>query len=410
MEYTELLYDFVDGTTDVAQEQTLFMALASHEDLRADLKQLLAMKTAVQNDSKAFNPPAESTLALFSTLGFTAPQMVNPSTAKASLASRSAKFIGGASSAIATGLIMSSITALSMYFLMSNRAENSTVKIAERTNINTPAALAGMSQSNSSNTAVETIRTVTLPPKEIIKYIYVTVPAVQSNAAAILPTNRNSESESSVETTEQSYPPVMTTDVRTLALSQSTPSNNSGWKQLDYDAELMPSPIDKTPASNISRWALELRRIDTRSYTEQTFISKTPDINNLAFTALYSLNSRLSVGIEVAQEQSFQKFTTINGAGRLVLTEQHPTLHSVAGVIRYTPIELGKFQPIIQASGGGSEIGAFGRGLVGVQYFPETFLSFVIGAEANIQRFTNGQNLVFTTSKYGLSYGMSFHF
>ena len=409
MEYSELLYDFVDGTTDVTQEQTLFAALASHEDLRADLKQLLAMKTAVQNDSKAFNPPAESTLALFSTLGFAAPPMVSPSVAKASFASRAIKAISGASTAIATGLIMSSITALSMYLLMNNHAEKSMVKTAEKSSV-APSTLAGINSSANTNTATETIRTVTLPPKEIIKYVYVNVPAAQSSMAAIPPSVARSESEPADESTENSTPPIMTTDVRTLALSQSIPNSNSGWKQVDYDAELMPSPIDKTPASNISRWTLELRRIDTRSYVEQTFISKTPAINNLAFSALYSLNSRLSVGLEVAQEQAFQKFTTTDDVGRQVITEQHPTIHSVAGILRYTPIQLGKFQPLFQASIGGYEFRSFGRGLIGVQYFPETYLSFVIGAEANLQRYDNGQGINYSTSKYGLSYGMSFHF
>lgn len=296
-----------------------------------------------------------------------------------------------------------------MYLLMNNHAEKSMVKTAEKSSV-APSTLAGINSSANTNTATETIRTVTLPPKEIIKYVYVNVPAAQSSMAAIPPSVARSESEPADESTENSTPPIMTTDVRTLALSQSIPNSNSGWKQVDYDAELMPSPIDKTPASNISRWTLELRRIDTRSYVEQTFISKTPAINNLAFSALYSLNSRLSVGLEVAQEQAFQKFTTTDDVGRQVITEQHPTIHSVAGILRYTPIQLGKFQPLFQASIGGYEFGSFGRGLIGVQYFPETYLSFVIGAEANLQRYDNGQGINYSTSKYGLSYGMSFHF
>ena len=68
MEYNELLYDFVDGTTDVSQEQALFAELAGSEELRSDLKQLLAIRLAVQNDTKAYIPPDSSTLSLFSSL------------------------------------------------------------------------------------------------------------------------------------------------------------------------------------------------------------------------------------------------------------------------------------------------------------------------------------------------------
>ncbi|MBS1536427.1 MAG: hypothetical protein JST20_01605 [Bacteroidetes bacterium] len=406
MEHSELLYDFMDGTTNAVQEQTLFMALASQEELRADLKELLAIKTAVQNDSKAYNPPVESTLALFSTLGFAAPQM--PVIPKAGVFSRASTFIGSSSKAILTGLAMSSVTAVAMFLLMNNKAVNDTVSAADKVNA-TSTSIAEMSNSNSLSTPIEIIKTVKVPPKEIIKYVYITVPEHQS-AAVVTPSEIPVATSISLsETNEKSSPAIIDADYHTPTISQNSMRNSSKWKSVDYDASQLPNAIDNPSPSSISRWTLELRRIDTRSTIEPTFISQTPLLNNLAVTALYSLSSEFAAGIEVANEQSFQRFTSKDNAGRTLLYEQNPTLPSVAATLRYSPFEWGKFQPIIQASIGGTEVGPFGRGLIGVQYFPETFISFIIGAEANMLSYSH-QNTNYTTSKYGLNYGISFHF
>ena len=407
MEHSELLYDFVDGTTNAVQEQTLFMALASHEELRADLKELLAIKTAVQNDTKAYNPPAQSTLALFSTLGFTAPPMVT--IPKTGVISRVSILIGNSSKAVLTGLAMSSITAVAMLLLMnsnaSNQKENSAEKVGKATT-----SLASISGVNSINTPKEIIKTVTLPPKEIIKYIYINVPENQSIAVNTSPEIPVAASVPIDENNEQSSPAIIEASYHSpTTSSQSITNTISRWKHVEYDANQLPEAIETPSPSKISRWTLELRRIDTRSTIEPTFISQTPLLNNLAITALYSLNSEFSAGIEIANEQSFQRFTGIDKAGRTLLYEQNPTLPSVAATFRYTPIEWGKFQPLIQASIGGTEVGAFGRGLIGVQYFPETFISFIIGAEANMLRYSH-QSTSYTTTKYGLNYGISFHF
>jgi hypothetical protein len=404
MNYSELLHDFVDGTTDANQEQSLFMALASHDELRTDLKQLLAIKSAVQNDSKAFVPPVESTLALFSTLGFAAPIMPT-SLPKAGIAPRAAQFFGNSSKAILTGLVMSSLTAVVMFLWMNNHTENHNGNFAEKTPI-ASSAIAGISASTTQNTFTQTTKTITLPPKEIIKYVYITDHEKQESSKAI---QAETSITSSVETDEQLSSPILYANYQSSNSSQNRVANGTRWKQVEYDAEQLPSPIDMPSPSTPSRWTLELRRIDTRSSVAPTFFTSTPILNNLAITALYSLNSEFSAGIEIAEEQSFQRFTGKDNAGRTLLYEQNPVLPSVAATIRYTPIEWGKFQPIIQASVGGTEVGAFGRGLVGVQYYPETFLSFMFGAEANILRYSH-QNTAFTSSKYGLSYGVSFHF
>ena len=49
------------------------MSLSASEEMRTELKQQLAIRNAVRSDIKALTPKAESTLRIFSELGFTAP-------------------------------------------------------------------------------------------------------------------------------------------------------------------------------------------------------------------------------------------------------------------------------------------------------------------------------------------------
>jgi hypothetical protein len=70
MNYSEHLHDFLDGSLDGAQEQSLFSELASNSVLRTEMKDWLAMKSAVWSDVRSFAPPVDAGESLFSALNF----------------------------------------------------------------------------------------------------------------------------------------------------------------------------------------------------------------------------------------------------------------------------------------------------------------------------------------------------
>lgn len=70
MNYSEHLHDFLDGSLDGAQEQSLFSELASNSALRTEMKDWLAMKSAVWSDVRSFAPPVDAGESLFSALNF----------------------------------------------------------------------------------------------------------------------------------------------------------------------------------------------------------------------------------------------------------------------------------------------------------------------------------------------------
>ncbi|MFW5701359.1 MAG: anti-sigma factor family protein, partial [Bacteroidota bacterium] len=65
MDYTKLIHEFVDGTLSPEHEEELFASLRSNDELRSELKQQMAIKSAVRSDTKAFTPSAASTMAIF---------------------------------------------------------------------------------------------------------------------------------------------------------------------------------------------------------------------------------------------------------------------------------------------------------------------------------------------------------
>jgi len=70
MSPSELAHIFIDGEPiDPRAEATLFDALAASGEFRAELRDLLAVRAAVQSDVSAYAPPKEVTDRLFASLG-----------------------------------------------------------------------------------------------------------------------------------------------------------------------------------------------------------------------------------------------------------------------------------------------------------------------------------------------------
>jgi len=418
MEYNELLYDFVDGATTPSQEQALFSVLAENEELRSDLKQLLAMRTAVQNDTKAFIPPASSTLALFSSLGFSAPAALVP--VEVGIGARMLEFLGNSSKAITTGVVMSGITALCMYFWMQDTGAQHQAQV---TGTSTVVAVESSASSaartapgnHTSQPPAGQDHSIITPPERIIKYVYIREKSTVPNGSIALSdmNNMNSQSVStsdmypSPEANAPAFLPVSTVEFHTSSAPATRFTTQSTLRPAIVDipqsSDLLP-PEQSTPL-----WSLELRRLDTRSTDEPTVMATAPTYNNLALTGLLSWNSRFSTGVEFAQEQYFQSFTSVDTRGNRYLYEQNPSLSSLSVVARYMPFEWQKFQPILQLGVGGTTIGPIGRGLLGMRYSPEKNVSFMLNLEGSALRYSH-QNINYTLIKFGLSYGISLHF
>ena len=67
-----MLHEFMENELPTNREETLFHALARDEDLRFEMKYLLSLRSAVQEDDEAGVVPLATTQSLFSRLGYAA--------------------------------------------------------------------------------------------------------------------------------------------------------------------------------------------------------------------------------------------------------------------------------------------------------------------------------------------------
>ena len=75
-ESEQLLISFLDGELSLEKEQELFSQLAiNNNDIRSSMRELLAIRSAVQNDIEAFTPPTESKDIIFSSIGLSLPKV-----------------------------------------------------------------------------------------------------------------------------------------------------------------------------------------------------------------------------------------------------------------------------------------------------------------------------------------------
>lgn len=102
-EKSELLNLLIDGELEEAQETPLFSELSQNEGLRQELRELLAIRESVRNDTEAFTPPPAATSNVFATLGIENPAVTSTVSGGAGIASTLRKiWIPAAAAIVAT--------------------------------------------------------------------------------------------------------------------------------------------------------------------------------------------------------------------------------------------------------------------------------------------------------------------
>lgn len=414
MEYSELIHDLTDGTLATEKETELFHNLAQNDELRSELKQQLAIKSAIKNDYKAFTPAASSTMNIFSTVGFAppapAPMAGTDSVAGAATAVKSAGFWAHYGSAIVTGVVATLTTAVVAYYIFQPRilalnsenqklsAQLSSGKIKKEIPVVTSVGNSGSDTKLFSSN------------KPVIKYIYVTK---ESDDAAL---NAPKAIEKVITT-----PNEITESIQVFVPDKSSfVSGKFGYNGFDRNinerySQLSVVPLDFSDLIKISKdlgLTVELKKLENWFDISPTISPKNfSKFNNTSLTLLYEAIQGLQVGGELRQETFFQKFTGLNDKGEKFRYEQQPNFTSYTVILRYFNKEynlLGIY-PILQGTAGGTNVGYLGRMMGGIGYSPYPGLTFILGAEAS-GLFYKHKNESFNSWRYDLNYGISFGF
>lgn len=392
----EALYAFVDGELELGDEQQLFDALASHPELRTEMKDVLAIRNAVHRD--VLFPPASAETEMLAAAGLVAPVGAVAVAGGSTAMSRLLHTGGG----ILAGVIIA-------YFLF-----NADGTSQEQRN---QQALAGEGARTSATTDVTTGATpaITVPPVRV-ETLYVRVPVKtptsQSPSIANVNTNANTNEPSDVAPSLQDGPRTSTS-----MLIGTTPPMNLGYSRtlavgpLFRDSRLVEaSPL--APSVIPLPVSLQVRSLASSLSGERQIPQSVNDaiLPNSAFALLFPVDNTLRVGAEMGVEAFHQVFRSVRD-GRPVEVDQTPVLYWLGGAGEWAPWEmdflLDGLRPFVSGTiGYAFSQGPVGRASLGLQYQPAGPVRFSAGVDGAILAFADSGNWFFS-KKLGFTYALS---
>jgi hypothetical protein len=404
--YNERIHQLLDGELDSPGEAVLFGELAENSDLRSEFMQLLAIRTAVQQDRAGLVPPIALTNSVFTGLGITAP-----------LAGAAAGAAGGA---VATSWLTKALLPLTAalaaagltYGLMSSeqRVANSEQRVAnsEQRVASSEQRVANSEQRTASSeqrTASSEQRVASSENMEL-RRLRAEVSRLSEALALAAMTEAEEPAQIQVQDVqvEPAEVPVSTTAIdltHTITLAR------------DTDPRVL-MPMKEAPIvpeyQDYPSFLVQFRGLASSGLTQVSVAPQTSLMENANLAMMYQLSPQHLIGVEVGNESFPMTFEGMR-SGQLIRYEQQP-ISTWAGITyrhSFAPIGNSAFTPFAQGLLGGSQFGPLGRLTGGILYSPAGPLSFMLGVEGTSMAYTF-QDQWFTSSKLGLTYGMAIRF
>ncbi len=414
MEKDRLIHDFLDGTLSQNQETELFYSLSSDEMMRMELKEQLAIKNAIKGDVKAGTPKVASTMAIFSELGLTPPPVAQVPAGGAAVTSSMSKIwpaISKYSGMIWTGVATAVTTAVVMLLLMepgnftsdqavtsNNKPEGMTTNTNTIVNSNIPV----VNSTENENASTGSKQSAGHSNEKIVyKYIYIT--------------NEN-PSEQTVTGLENIVKEIHQSDI--AGSNHFDLSGNNELLVYPIDFELYTgsnilstySPIGYQSEQTSYGIVFEFRTAKDWANSQGLNPSQYQDWNNTSLSLFKSVSEELMLGVEYRRENFYLDFKGLEGSNQLYKYEVYPNTSSLTAAVRYSPefLKLYNFAPFAQLSVGANNVGPVGRFFVGANYSPHPSYSLIFGIDGSAMRY-NFQNIDYTSHKFGIQFGASFH-
>jgi len=208
---SEMLHLLFDGELDSSMETPLYASLVQNEDLRSELRELIAIRDSIRRDVEAYTPPFAATQGIFSKLGYT-PPIIPKAVNNAPFG-----FWGLMRQKLwnpaVTAFLASIITALLfLNFYQGNENDNTQLASSGIDKINKSSVIP--SGASSTETTVGNINQPVSEPtnvivKERIKYVYITKnessPAAEQNQESVVIENEKTQSDESIGEDSKSW-------------------------------------------------------------------------------------------------------------------------------------------------------------------------------------------------------------
>jgi hypothetical protein len=421
MNYEELVHEFLDGALESGKEEQLFLSLSASDDLRTELKQQLAIRNAVRSDIKALTPRAESTLRIFSELGFTMPVPAPtpaPVPSPVGFWTKFTGFMGKNTSNLITGIASSVATAIFMIMLLKSGIINFGNETDNLKNISKSIPVIDSREtpitSDLNNSLKENKKTydtdkIANEPKIVYKYIYVKDNIQKADVPETKPDGKdNTSNNEQLISTLSDFVPSHPNSINTID------RNRRGFIESNLDSRILPELITIYDISNpekITHFVIEANG-STYFYDIQERITQSnqQDLSNTSLSLRYKFNEEIQVGFEYRRESFYQKFEGFE-TENLYAYEQNPNLESISLNFRYAPefLNFSYAKPFVQTSLGGTKVGPIGRLMVGTKINFYDNYSLLLSSDYSVLGFSHNKNW-FLASKWGMHFGFGIDF
>lgn len=441
MNYSELIHDFLDGTMEQAEEEEFLIVIARSTDLREELRQALALKAAFKADFQALTPPMHLTNSIFAEMGFVAPSASALGTSALATmgTSTSASVVtGGMFAAIHTFLQGSFWVALVSSFLTAALFLTWNHFVAEESGqqeriVQLPATLALQRMMPPVSSLQETKHL-----HKVTREQWASSSTHDFKQNNIRNFNSKEQAQSSAQQRQDdsgfgiSFSSDSIVSIPSDATAFTSPDNvlpPSAQASAVREPLLPTVALDKQHQTISAQEPISLietnrgadgffqhLQINARGITSVSLPRATLPSNpssflrNTAIGALYRLTEQHYFGFEVGEETFFQRFRATDGERQLVTDiQQNPSLLWTGLVYRYVMMPENNFSPILHTVLGGTQLGATGRVMLGLNYSPEARTQFTLGLESSVLVYTH-QGVWYASPKIGITYGVSLKF
>lgn len=394
------LNDFAEGALDSSEERELFGRLAASDNLRGELKRLMAVNSSINANRSLFAVPSASKAKVFAGIGFDSVSPALP----ASFASGIRGFLRSSRGKILGGIACAALGAALMLLFQGAPETKQEVTNSKNqvTMSNPPNALASREEVPQRN--MEPLISVIRDTVVVIRYV---TERVSSETNVSVAQNEEKQPEKEfvlMEPRESNF----SNRPRTKPLLLGNNGENAIQNFLSGRV-LSPEPQLCGDVSGMGL-SLEVRGGQYWNMPEASLNpSKYSMFNNTSITVLYDISKHFSIGLDIRQETFFQRFDGEDIYSLPVTYEQQPNFTSYGIVFRYDSRSNKSIRPFYQGIVGANKIGLIGRASAGLAYSPYSDISFLLGLEYSYMGYAH-QNKLFGSQKFGLNYGVSFKF
>lgn len=397
MEYSKLIQQFVDGELDRQGEQKLFDAMASSERLRSELRQSVAVDSAMNARLSSYAPSVKSTAAVFSKLGFSGAALAG---AKTGFFEKTGAFFSANSAPIISGLASAAaaIVAMLLFFMpdASDSSSETASALAERISLEIvlPEKVE-VAASFAQNSAAETIINKRQAP---------------APKTALAPDDESEKM--NIAAIDEKIDPY---EAETIEISTAPIVDNGDYSAFnESQSDIVSFPADLSiigAATNYNRdWSFEIKGFHFWNEDDISGLATTRSVfENAGMALFYKLSDRWEAGFDVRQERFYQEFRGENQYGFNFEYRQAPNYVNLSAGLKYNFFRSDVLTGYAKLMGGGVATGATARAALGAEYTPNNFYSFFISAESAVLGYRH-QDEWFISPKFGVNYGVSFKF